>query len=96
MIGSLKCQRCIHNLNPNKSASEWKCDAYPQGIPEMKLCFITRDPCENCNNGIGFEPKEKTDELYLVSDDSAEQWKKENPEEYLELERRFQELHKND
>lgn len=37
-----------------------------------------------------------TDEKYMVQDDTAEQWKKENPEEFLELERRFQELHKND
>lgn len=56
MIGSLKCQRCIHNLNPDKNSKEWKCDAFPQGIPEMKLCFISRDPCIDCNNGIGFEP----------------------------------------
>lgn len=61
MIGSLKCQRCIHNLNPEKNAKEWKCDAFPQGIPEMKLCFISRDPCVDCNNGIGFEPKENND-----------------------------------
>ena len=37
-----------------------------------------------------------TDEIYLIQDDTAEQWKKDNPEEYAELERKFQEMHKTD
>ena len=61
MIGSIKCRRCKHFLTPDKHISEWRCDAFPQGIPEMKICYISHDPCENCNNGIGFEPKENND-----------------------------------
>ena len=58
MIGSFKCRRCKHNHNPNDKIDNWKCDAFSEGIPEMKICFITRDPCVDCNNGIGFEPIE--------------------------------------
>lgn len=58
MIGQAKCQKCVHFLTPDKHASEWACEAYPDGIPEKKICYIDRDPCVNCNNGIGFEPIE--------------------------------------
>ena len=58
MIGSFKCRRCKHNLNLDQHAKDWKCDAFPEGIPEMKLCYITRDPCIDYNNGIGFEQEE--------------------------------------
>ena len=50
---SLKCDRCKHNFDT--SAENWKCEAFPEGIPEEKLCFISRDPCIDCNNGIGFD-----------------------------------------
>lgn len=59
MIGSFKCRRCKHCVNPNSAPHEWKCDAFPKGIPDTKIMRITRDPCINCNNGIGFEPKEE-------------------------------------
>jgi hypothetical protein len=39
----------------------WKCKAFPLGIPEEKICTIDFDPCVDCNNGIGFEPKENSD-----------------------------------
>ena len=59
MIGAFKCRRCKHCHNPNARPSEWKCDAYNGQIPEDKIMFISRDDCTNCNNGIGFEPKEE-------------------------------------
>lgn len=60
MSGCFKCQRCKHfdNQKSGKKPNEWHCDAFPEGIPEMKIAFITRDDCVNCNNGIGFEPEE--------------------------------------
>ena len=62
MIGSFKCQRCKHFLTPDKQVHDWKCEAFPDGIPEMKICYISRDPCVDCNNGIGFEAKETKNE----------------------------------
>lgn len=59
MIGRFKCERCVHCHNPNDDPSKWECDAYDGKIPESKIMFITRDDCINCNNGIGFEPKEE-------------------------------------
>jgi len=56
LIGALKCTVCKHNITENIRSSEWKCDAFPNGIPEEKIMYITHDPCINCNNGIGFEP----------------------------------------
>ncbi len=58
MIGRFKCQMCKHFLTPDKHVQEWKCDAFPKGIPETKICHITRDSCIDCNNGIGFEQEE--------------------------------------
>lgn len=58
MSGCSKCQIC-RNFNSKKSVSfpekKWYCEAFPEGIPELKLAFISRDSCENCNNGIGFD-----------------------------------------
>ncbi len=34
------------------------------------------------------------EEIKMVSDDSAEHWKKENPDLYKELEKRYNELNK--
>lgn len=59
MIGSFKCQRCKNFLSGDIMPETWKCKAFPVGIPEMKIAFITHDDCVDCNNGIGFEPKEK-------------------------------------
>ena len=53
MIGQLKCRKCKNNFNPNEKP--WKCKAFPNGIPEEKICYITHDPCIDCNNGIGFD-----------------------------------------
>lgn len=64
MIGRCKCQMCKNFLTPDKRAREWKCKAFPKGIPEMKIAYIDFDSCENCNNGIGFEREEQSDFNY--------------------------------
>lgn len=56
MIGRIKCQGCKNLIENNVYPAPWKCTAFPNGIPEKKLMYITRDPCINCNNGIGYEP----------------------------------------
>ena len=59
MIGRHKCQLCINTFNPNERPLDLKCKAFPEGIPERKIAYIQRDPCTDCNNGIGFKPIEK-------------------------------------
>lgn len=56
MIGRIKCKGCKNFIEKNISPTPWKCTAFPNGIPEKNLMYITRDPCVNCNNGIGYEP----------------------------------------
>ena len=56
MIGRLKCSWCKNRFFDTSNSDEWKCRAFPDGIPEEKLMFITRDPCVDCKNGIGFAP----------------------------------------
>ena len=55
MIGRAKCQMCKHFQTEDFVNDTWKCEAFPKGIPEMKIAFLQEDPCINCNNGIGFE-----------------------------------------
>ena len=59
MIGRPKCALCINRTNKTANPYEWKCKAFPNGIPEKKVMFITRDLCVDCNNGIGFVPNEE-------------------------------------
>lgn len=80
MIGSFKCMRCKHNHDV--SAKQWKCDAFPEGIPEEKLMRITRDPCIDCNNGIAF------DSLY----DSENEYRAEHMDELMEQLKYFEKL----
>ena len=61
MIGKIKCARCKNLIEINTYPVPWKCNAFPDGMPEEKLMTITKDPCINCNNGIGFEPEEDED-----------------------------------
>ena len=59
MIGRFKCQMCKHSLTEDYvNEKVWKCEAFPNGIPDEKIAFLRYDPCDNCNNGIGFEPRE--------------------------------------
>ena len=48
---------CKNFISGGITIDSWRCKAYPDGIPEKKIAFITFDPCVNCNNGIGFEPE---------------------------------------
>ena len=57
-----KCMRCKNFTTEDWQSNKWKCAAFPEGIPEEKLCYLSRDACENCNNGIGFEPIEQNDD----------------------------------
>ena len=59
MTGRLKCSWCKNLIQKNQYPQPWKCKAFPNGMPETKLMYITRDPCIDCNNGIGFEPDEE-------------------------------------
>lgn len=61
MIGKFKCLRCKNYLEGLPRNYSIKCKAFPDGIPENKLAFINRDPCVDCNNGIGFEPENASD-----------------------------------
>ena len=56
MIGRLKCQMCINCTDSYEYPRPLKCSAFPKGIPEDKLMFIDKDPCIDCNNGIGYSP----------------------------------------
>ena len=60
MIGRCKCQMCKNFLTPDKRARDWKCKAFPKGIPEMKIAYIDFDSCENCYNGIDSNVMNKT------------------------------------
>lgn len=59
MIGRFKCEMCKNFISGGITIDAWRCKAYPDGIPEKKIAFITFDLCINCNNGIGFEPEEQ-------------------------------------
>ena len=63
MIGKHKCQRCKNHIEKNIYPLPWKCNAFPNGIPEEKLMYITRDSCIDCNNGIGFEAKSSSSKI---------------------------------
>ena len=55
MIGKIKCELCEHFLDTTSSPSDWKCKAFPDGIPAKKIAYIDFDKCDNCQNGIGFK-----------------------------------------
>ena len=59
MIGKFKCEKCKNFISGEIMPNTWKCHAYPNGIPEIKIAYLSKDPCINCNNGIGFEPEEQ-------------------------------------
>lgn len=63
MIGRHLCKRCKNFLSGGIDADEWKCKAFPNGIPyEVYSRMDPWKPPKDCNNGIGFEPKEDEDE----------------------------------
>lgn len=50
------CDDCIHK---REKIDDWKpaCDAFPEGTPDEFL-FRKSKEIKECNNGIGYEPKE--------------------------------------
>lgn len=64
MIGRFKCQMCKNFLSGNVMPDTWKCKAFPDGIPQKKIMFISRDDCINCNKGIGFEQEDDDEETF--------------------------------
>lgn len=53
---------CENFISGSIDPDTWKCKAFPEGIPDSKISEITRDPCINCNNGIGFAPKKENED----------------------------------
>ena len=63
MIGRHICKMCKNFTVNNDNAFKRKCKAFPNGIPERIYAYMDQwKPHKNCNNGIGFEPKEDEDE----------------------------------
>ncbi|MBQ8567707.1 MAG: glutamyl-tRNA amidotransferase [Oscillospiraceae bacterium] len=49
--------RCKNYIDGELRDYSARCKAFPDGIPEMKLAYISYETCIDCNNGIGFEPE---------------------------------------
>lgn len=64
MVGTHPCLRCLNFIEKaeHQSCEFGKCKAYPNGIPYEVFAYMDfwNKPID-CNNGIGFEPKENTD-----------------------------------
>lgn len=58
MINLSNCGYCIHCKGFDKGYGI--CDAFPGGIPYEHMDKDLKS-LKECNNGIGFEPKENTD-----------------------------------
>lgn len=59
MIGvDYPCDKCKHKL-PNIDGWKCVCKAFPNGIPNDLLLTGNVVNLSECNNGIGFEPKEQ-------------------------------------
>ena len=59
MIGvEYSCDNCIHRRKP---IDGWKCacDAFPEGIPADIILKSNPSKLKECNNGIGYEIKNK-------------------------------------
>lgn len=54
----LPCGNCKHIHSVKKDGWIPVCDAFPDGIPGENLLYKTIDELKECNNGIGYEPKE--------------------------------------
>lgn len=62
MISVPRCIRC-ENFFPRKDKTdEWKCKAFPNGIPYEHYAFMNHfHPPQDCNNGIGYKEKAEND-----------------------------------
>ena len=64
MIGKHTCLRCKNYIDTDtaENGEFGYCRAYPNGIPDTVYAFMHHwDTPKDCNNGIGFEPKENSD-----------------------------------
>lgn len=52
------CDNCKHQ-RPNIDGWNCACDAFPEGIPGEFMCYSDPKKLKECNNGIGYEPKDK-------------------------------------
>lgn len=54
------CDRCIHK---REKIDGWKCacDAFPGGIPLEYVFDIDVTKLPECNNGIGYKPREDSE-----------------------------------
>lgn len=59
MIGKHECLRCKNFINGERLPYTWKCAAFPNGIPYERFSNISDSNRKQCNNGIGYEPKEQ-------------------------------------
>lgn len=58
IIIGLACDNCVHR---KKNVDGWKavCDAFPDMIPSDVMFKSDPSKWKECNNGIGYEAKEK-------------------------------------
>lgn len=52
------CEKCKH-IRPNIDGWLVNCDAFPDGLPEKFPGDKDVRKLKECNNGIGYEPKDK-------------------------------------
>ena len=57
MTIDIPCGNCKH-IRPNKDGWICVCDAFPDSIPDENLLYKNISELKECNNGIGYEPKE--------------------------------------
>lgn len=67
MISIPRCVRCANFLSQKNITDDWKCKAFPEGIPYEHYAFMNHwNPPENCNNSIGYEKKVEENPEYIV------------------------------
>lgn len=57
-IVDIPCGKCKHIKQIKKDGWIPCCDAFPDGIPNENLLYKDIPELKECNNGIGYEPKE--------------------------------------
>ena len=53
------CDNCTHQHEDLIDGWKTACDAFPDGIPSRFACLVEPKP-KICNNGIGYEPIDRT------------------------------------
>lgn len=52
------CDHCKH-IRPNLDGWKMNCDAFPEGLPKRFMLDNDVTKLKECNNGIGYEQKDK-------------------------------------